>query len=978
MPLGAFHPVQTGIIEENEVSGNVFETLLDMDDQGHIVPRLCESWQVLERGKSFLFTLRSGVRMHDGEDLTAEQIKHAFEKAIRLSADRLPAGFEVIRGVKAFVDGSAEAVEGIHVEAENRLKIDLEEALPLFPSLLTDSRLAIARYGVSDSFIGTGPFKMRECKPEHVVLDRNEHYWKGITARLDSIEFNCGVTSTDIAAGLKSGKFDIASNLLPKDLEEILQDRRAAFVEVAKKNVYYVIFNDRSELSRNDQLRKALCGAVRIDDVVRGTLGRFAQPATGVIPPGILGHDPGRRRQPLLQQEALKLIDSSKLPKKPIRLKAAVHPIFQDRYQSLTKELFKEWADLGVEVSIETPTMPAYLATYQEPGGSKDIDLLIGRWNADYDDPDNFTYFLFHSKTGLYKFYSNEELDKLMEEARVETDPANRVRMYRRIEAMLMESGYVLPLFYDIDYRVASAKVQRLALRNSAPFVNYADLGKAETATAAVPRKTTGGIISIPMGTRLYGLDPSLNSTLQQAEVLPNIFETLTRQTEGAQIVPWLASRVDVEEAGTRFRFHLRKDIRFHDGRRMTSRDVRYSFEHALQNVESRSRSLLSPILGAKDILNGEASELKGFRIVSASEFVVDLEQPLSFFPALVSYPASAIVPEGTRMFDVNWREGSVGTGPFRIVRFEPGVRLELEANPDYWRAGYPKSEGLMFSFGVKPQEILSGFRSGRFSLAADLFPSDVEALRHETEFASHYKDSPRLSTYFLVLNIHQPPFTDESVRHQLLQALNVDTLVRRNLGRLAVPAQSLIPPGLLGYEPGRRRDVSIPERTKSHFELMCITHSIFDGAFSSLAKNILQVLQENGFHVHVVAAKTDQDYVDSKCHVAITRWIGDYPDPDTFFDGVVHTKHGLVGSFCGTPEIDRLIERGRQETQSQLRHDIYQQAEKLIRKQALLLPLFHEQEYRFARPEVQGFEVTFTIQAVPYENLSLSADRRL
>jgi peptide/nickel transport system substrate-binding protein len=146
------------------------------------------------------------------------------------------------------------------------------------------------------------------------------------------------------------------------------------------------------------------------------------------------------------------------------------------------------------------------------------------------------------------------------------------------------------------------------------------------------------------------------------------------------------------------------------------------------------------------------------------------------------------------------------GTGPFRVLRFEPAQRLELEANPDYWRAGFPKSEGLVFTFGIPPQEILSGFRAGRFSLAGDLFPSDVEMLRHHAEFASLYRESPRLSTYFVAFNIHQPPFSDEKLRHQFVHAIDVEGLVRRNLGKLAIPAHSLIPPGLLAYEPGSRR----------------------------------------------------------------------------------------------------------------------------------------------------------------------------
>jgi serine/threonine protein kinase/ABC-type transport system substrate-binding protein len=557
--MGSFLPVQTSIIEENEVGGNAFETLLDMDDQGHIVSRLCESWEVLERGKSFLFTLRPNIRMHDGEPLTAEQVQIAIQKAIRRSGGKLPAGLAAIRGVQEFLAGESDLLEGITVESQNRFRISLDEALPLFPSLMTDSRTAIMleKEGKNGSaeFIGTGPFRMTSCSPQYVKLERNEHYWKGTIPPLDSIEFNCGIGSADIATGLKAGKFDMASNLQPKDLEEILQDPlfRAGVVEVPKKNVYYVLFRDKSDLAKNDALRKALCGVVRIDDLVRGTLGRFAQPATGLIPPGILGHDPGKRRQPLLREEAVAQLESSGL-KTPVQLRAAVHPIFQDRYQSLTKELFKNWADLGVEVTNVVSNMASYLATYQETGGSEGIDLLMGRWNADYDDPDNFTYYLFHSKAGVYKFYSNEEIDKLMEEARAESDPVTRTRLYRKIESMLMESGYVLPLFYDIDYRIASPKVRRLVLRSRPPYVNYSEVGKAETVAQAPARRSAGGIISVPLGTKLMTLDPSLTGTLQQAEVLPNIFETLTRQSEGARIIPFLASSVDPEEGGKRFR----------------------------------------------------------------------------------------------------------------------------------------------------------------------------------------------------------------------------------------------------------------------------------------------------------------------------------------------------------------------------------------------------------------------------------------
>ena len=100
-------------------------------------------------------------------------------------------------------------------------------------------------------------------------------------------------------------------------------------------------------------------------------------------------------------------------------------------------------------------------------------------------------------------------------------------------------------------------------------------------------------------------------------------------------------------------------------------------------------------------------------------------------------------------------------------------------------------------------------------------------------------------------------------------------------------------------------------------------------------------------------------------------RWIADFPDTDTFLHAL-HSAEGTWGSFCGTPEIDRLIERGRIETRPELRHEIYREAEEIIAKRALLLPLFHEQTYRFARPKVGGFEITFSLETVPYEELWL------
>src|SRR4029079_17166312 len=135
----------------------------------------------------------------------------------------------------------------------------------------------------------------------------------------------------------------------------ILRDRRhaATLVDAPLKNIYFIIVNTTSPLGRHAALRRALAGSVHMHDLVRSTMGRSAQPAEGLYPPGILGHDPGRRSYPLEPEKLKELLVSSEL-NFPIRLQASVHPLLLDRYAALTRELFKYWSELGVQISVKT------------------------------------------------------------------------------------------------------------------------------------------------------------------------------------------------------------------------------------------------------------------------------------------------------------------------------------------------------------------------------------------------------------------------------------------------------------------------------------------------------------------------------------------------------------------------------------------------------------------------------------------------
>jgi ABC-type transport system substrate-binding protein/serine/threonine protein kinase len=990
-PIAAAEPGAYETTEEHEVLANVVETLVTTDSQGNLAPLLCERWALENEARTVRLHLRGGVLFSDGTPLTAAAVKAALERSIRVSRESMPAAFTGIEGVSEYLHGKTEDVAGIAARSDEELEIRLRDAVPIFPSLLTDGRTAIAaaaaRDGKAAKVLGTGPFQVVTHTPQRALLERNPRYWKGTATRLDRIEFRAALSASSIAEGLRSGELDLARDLLPQDLEAILREPRfrAGLVETPKKNTYFALFNSSTAAGANAALRQALASAARTQDLVWGTLGRFALPATGLLPPGILGHDPGRRQPHLPRERVIEMIQSAGLPL-PVHLTVSVHPILQNQYGTLTQALFRVWAELGVEVEAATKTMPEFLEAWR---GARDIDLLIGRWIADYDDPDNFTFTLFHSGNGsLRSYFSSPEADQILEEARGEGRSALREALYRKFEHLLLDSSVLVPLFHDVDYRIGSPGVRGLQLRSTAPYVNYAEVGKTETPAEreAPDRRASGGILQVPIQGVVRSLDPALSATLEQADVLPSIFETLTRALGGTRIVPWLASEVSMENGGKRFRFRLRPGVRFHDGRRLTARDVRYSFERLLLNPQNGSRWLLSPIRGAERLLEGSATDLEGFHIVSPTEFFVDLEKPVSFLPAVISYVVTAVVPEGTGTVGSSWREGALGTGPFRVVSFDPGRRLELERNPYYWQEGYPRSEGIVFRFGVSPEEIRSEFLAGRLSLAGDLLPADAEAFRHDPRFASGYRENPRLTTYFVIFNGKRGPMRDVELRRSLVAAVDVPGIVRRTLGRLAIPANSLIPPGLLGHSGGNSRherqsqpapsDSAVqPTVSRESIELSATMHPVFFGEFSAFARELTDAFRDMGFLIRPIN-KTMAEYLELNAKggtdIVVGRWNADYPDADSFVYSVVHSEAGFLGRLAGGPELDRLAEEARAETDPRLRHSIYRQVEELIARDALLLPLFHDQAYCFARPEVEGLDSVGSAPTVAYENLSI------
>ena len=480
--VGSLDPARLLTAEEFEIAACVFETLLATDVDGAVVPGLAEGWTGNRSQRRFELVLRGDVVFSDGAPLTAEAVSDSLTRAARLCGDRSVPALRCLAGWRELVDGETDRLAGIEVLGERRIVFHLSDELPIFPAFLTNLKTAVMRRRPADgALVGTGPFVLERADADHLLLRRNALSARPPTG-LDGIEMRV-LGSSAMAAALRRGEIDLARDFSPADLEVLLREPRlrAGWIETTRKNVTFLLWNQRGPSGRSPELRRALTGVLRVADLVWRSLGRLAQPATSLIPPGIFAHDPDRRRAALSTDAAARLLETvdASLPR---RLRVAAHPLFHDRYGAVLEALRAEWKPLGISLDIPPTTMETFRTEINQVEG---VDLLLMRWIADYDDPDNFTDELFHSVRGFFRSYLNlPEADVLLDRARRRAEPIERRALYRRFEDLVAEEAVLLPLFYDIDYRLAGPRVRGLSLQNTPPYVGYRTIELVEPAGA--------------------------------------------------------------------------------------------------------------------------------------------------------------------------------------------------------------------------------------------------------------------------------------------------------------------------------------------------------------------------------------------------------------------------------------------------------------------------------------------------------------
>jgi ABC-type transport system substrate-binding protein len=431
---------------------------------------------------------------------------------------------------------------------------------------------------------------------------------------------------------------------------------------------------------------------------------------------------------------------------------------------------------------------------------------------------------------------------------------------------------------------------------------------------------------------------------------------------------------VEPGRGGQEYQVVLRPEVRFHDGRSLTVRDVRYTFEQVLR---SAFYFLLFSVRGADDFRAERVNELKGFRIEGDRTFSIELDEPIAFFRAILSTPGLAVVPEGEQLFNGNWEKGCAGTGPFRLIRFVPGQLVDLERNPDYWREGHPRAKRLSFHLGIDPEESRREFLNGTYTLVSDLRPTGLAELRKDPRYLAGYAELPRLSTYFVALNAHRGPLASPRLREALARALDVETLLREVLGEQITPALGLLPPNLLGKVERRRKRVQATDEDRAALKGLSLSvtvspsyrrqYAAFWAALCSRLEGLGITLSEENSGTPEELSRTIRE---GRVDLAFHRWIADYPDSDSFFFSLLHAQEGVLARLCSSETMNGLLVQARRDHDPARRYAAYQAIEQELSTGFLLIPFFHEKSYRFIQPSVRDLRLGMCSPEVHYDEL--------
>lgn len=465
------------------------------------------------------------------------------------------------------------------------------------------------------------------------------------------------------------------------------------------------------------------------------------------------------------------------------------------------------------------------------------------------------------------------------------------------------------------------------------------------------------------------------------------IHETLVRFGEGAELVPGLAERWDVED-GTTYRFHLRKNARFHNGRPIVADDVRKSLHRLMSpSLNSPGKWLMREIVGGDQVIDGTASEASGIIVIDEHTVELVLNEPLAFFPLLMTMPETAIVPVEETTNAEAFRLRGIGAGAFKVEEVVEGSYVRLTKFDEYYDPSRPRVDKLTFRLDLSDsRDVANEVVAENLDVAHRVPLTQVVELRKDPRYAPFFVDTVSQHTSYIGYDTSSAPFNRLEVRQAMNYAINKQRINERVFSGLSVVANSLLPPGIMGHDPNLRGYDYDPDRAKrllrdaghgSGLDLEYWTWDSDEFRISGQIDAVLEDLENVGIRVKVTLHPS-QDVRRrmrdrSQGLIFMGNWFADFPDPDNFFFIFFHsTSASILGLNYHSAELDERIEAARRNTDIEQRAEIYREFDRHILEQAPLIPMFHERLFVFHRPEVRGLRPFLVPPPVRYHEIWL------
>ncbi|MBM4465356.1 MAG: peptide ABC transporter substrate-binding protein [Chloroflexi bacterium] len=469
-------------------------------------------------------------------------------------------------------------------------------------------------------------------------------------------------------------------------------------------------------------------------------------------------------------------------------------------------------------------------------------------------------------------------------------------------------------------------------------------------------------------------LDPALTQDATSASYIVEIFGGLVTLDQDLEVVPDIAASWELSEDGTTYTFHLRDDVKFHDGKPVTAHDFKYSIERACDPATGSvvADTYLGDIVGAHDKLRGQADEVSGVVVVDDHTLKITIDSPKAYFLAKLTYPTAFVVDQENVEGPVQpWTDRPNGTGPFRLAEYELGLRIVLERNEAYY--GTPKPALEQVNFLLAGGSAMTMYETGELD-AVPVGLADIERVLDPSNPLNEELSVtlPMLSLFYIGFNVQKPPFDDQKVRQAFNYAIDKDKYVDVVWKKMQVKAEGILPPGMPGYNEDLRGYLYDPEKARQLIaeskygdasKLPEITLNVSGGG-GAAARQVAAIVEMYKQNLGIVIAIQQTDWAtylwDLRAHryqmFGLTAgWIADYPDPQDFLDILFHSESRNNDTRYSNPEVDRLLEKARGEQDFEKRMELYQQAEEMILADAPIVPLTHDVDYWLTKPYVEG-----------------------